>query len=99
MPEYDNDENDENADNADSDEYDADGGGEAGWDDDFSRIVPSPDSEPEFVMDDYGYANVGRAPICSSWGVTALPAHRSNVIDSHFVCDNDGCDAFGEAAF
>jgi hypothetical protein len=42
-------------------------------------------------------ADVDRAPICPSCGVTALPAHRSNVIDSHFVCDNDGCDAFGEA--
>jgi hypothetical protein len=40
--------------------------------------------------------DVDRAPICPSCGVTALPAHRSNVIDSHFVCDNDGCDAFGE---
>lgn len=39
----------------------------------------------------------GRAPICPFCGVTALPAHRSNVIDSHFVCDNDECDAFGEA--
>ena len=39
----------------------------------------------------------GRAPICPFCGVTALPAHRSNVIDSHFVCDNDGCDAFGES--
>jgi hypothetical protein len=47
--------------------------------------------------DGFNYANVGRAPICASCGVTALPAHRSNVIDSHFVCDNDGCDAFGEA--
>jgi hypothetical protein len=41
-------------------------------------------------------ANVDRAPTCGSCGVTALPAHRSNVIDSHFVCDNDGCEAFGE---
>ncbi len=41
--------------------------------------------------------DVGRAPICPSCGVTALPAHRSNVIDTHFVCDNEGCEAFGEA--
>jgi hypothetical protein len=41
-------------------------------------------------------ANVNRAPICLSCGVTALPAHRSNVIDSEFVCDNDDCLAFGE---
>jgi hypothetical protein len=37
-----------------------------------------------------------RAPICPACGVTTLPAHRSNVIDSHFVCDNEGCEAYGE---
>ncbi len=37
-----------------------------------------------------------RAPLCPNCGVTTLPAYQSNVIDSHFVCDNDGCDAFGE---
>jgi hypothetical protein len=37
-----------------------------------------------------------RAPICPSCGVTALPAHRSNVIDSHFVCDNEECEAYRE---
>ena len=41
--------------------------------------------------------DVDRAPLCPSCGVTALPAYQSNVIDSHFVCDNDGCDAFGES--
>ena len=41
--------------------------------------------------------DVDRAPICPTCGVTALPAHPSNVIDSAFVCDNDGCDAFGES--
>ena len=41
-------------------------------------------------------SGVNRAPICSSCGVTMLPAHLSNVIDSGFVCDNDGCEAFGE---
>lgn len=51
------------------------------------------DEEDELEI---GRANVSRAPICGSCGVTALPAHRSNVIDTHFVCDNDGCDAFGE---
>lgn len=40
--------------------------------------------------------DVDRAPICPACGVTALPAHRSNVIDSHFVCDNEDCEAFGE---
>lgn len=47
----------------------------------------------EAVNDDYG---VNRAPICPYCGVTALPAHRANVIDSGFVCDNDDCDAFGD---
>ena len=41
-------------------------------------------------------ADIDRAPLCPNCGVTALPAYQSNVIDSHFVCDNDGCDAFGE---
>lgn len=40
--------------------------------------------------------DVGRAPICPSCGVTALPAETSNVIDSGFVCENPDCDAFGE---
>jgi len=38
----------------------------------------------------------GRAPICPSCGVTALPAELSNVLDSGFVCENPDCDAFGE---
>lgn len=42
-------------------------------------------------------ADVERAPICSSCGVTALPAETSNVIDSGFVCENPDCDAFGDA--
>lgn len=42
-------------------------------------------------------SDVGRASICSSWGVTALPAETANVIDSGFVCENPDCDAFGEA--
>jgi hypothetical protein len=54
------------------------------------------DDEVDYNADDADDADVGRAPICPSCGVTALPAHRSNVIDSHFVCDNEGCDAFGE---
>jgi hypothetical protein len=54
--------------------------------------------DDEYNDDEYNDhdADVDRAPICPSCGVTALPAHHSNVIDSHFVCDNDGCDAFGE---
>ena len=42
-------------------------------------------------------ADIGRAPICPSCGVTALPAETSNVIDSGFVCENPDCDAFGGA--
>jgi len=38
----------------------------------------------------------GRAPICPSCGVTALPAELSNVLDPGFVCDNPDCEAFGE---
>jgi hypothetical protein len=48
-------------------------------------------------MTDSDDADVGRAPICSSCGVTALPAETSNVIDSGFVCENPDCDAFGDA--
>ncbi len=40
--------------------------------------------------------DVGRAPICPSCGVTALPAETSNVLDSAFVCENADCDAFGD---
>jgi hypothetical protein len=42
-------------------------------------------------------ADIGRAPICPSCGVTALPAETSNVIDSAFVCENPDCDAFGDS--
>lgn len=36
-----------------------------------------------------GYnADIGRAPICPSCGVTALPAETSNVIDSGFVSES-----------
>jgi hypothetical protein len=41
-------------------------------------------------------ADVDRAPICPHCGVTALPADRSNVIDTRFVCENPDCEAFGE---
>ena len=41
-------------------------------------------------------ADDGRAPICPHCGVTALPAERSNVIDTSFVCENPDCDAYGE---
>jgi hypothetical protein len=48
-------------------------------------------------MNEADNADVGRAPICPSCGVTALPAETSNVIDSGFVCENPDCDAFGDA--
>lgn len=48
------------------------------------------------AMAERDHADVDRAPICPFCGVTALPAELSNVIDSGFVCDNAGCDAFGE---
>ena len=43
-----------------------------------------------------GDADEGRAPICPSCGVTALPADPANVIDTAFVCENPDCEAFGE---
>lgn len=55
------------------------------WDDDYGDDDSDRDSE-----------DVGRAPICPSCGVTALPAELSNVIDSGFVCANPDCEAFGE---
>jgi len=49
------------------------------------------------VRDDHDRdPGTGRAPICPSCGVTALPADLSHVIDSRFVCDNAECDAYGE---
>lgn len=45
---------------------------------------------------DAGEEDEGRAPICPACGVTALPAELANVIDSGFVCDNAGCEAYGE---
>ena len=47
-------------------------------------------------MSSWDDAEVDRAPICASCGVTALPAELSNVIDSNFVCENADCDAYGE---
>ena len=46
--------------------------------------------------DDGPHADDDRAPICRWCGVTALPKHLSNVIDSPFVCDNEDCEAFGD---
>lgn len=39
----------------------------------------------------------GRAPICPWCGVTALPGETANVLEPGFVCDNAGCEAFGES--
>ena len=41
-------------------------------------------------------ADEGRAPICPSCGVTALPREASNVLEPAFVCENPDCEAFGE---
>jgi hypothetical protein len=41
-------------------------------------------------------ADTGRAPLCPSCGVTALPADLAHVIDTRFVCENPDCEAFGE---
>jgi hypothetical protein len=49
-----------------------------------------------FVNEGYD-ADVERAPICPSCGVTALPADTSNVLDPTFVCENPDCDAFGDS--
>jgi hypothetical protein len=57
------------------------------------RLGPLDGDGPVSEQED---ADVGRAPICSYCGVTALPADLSNVIDSVFVCDNADCDAYGE---
>ena len=42
-------------------------------------------------------ADVERAPICPSCGVTALPADTSSILGSAFVCENPDCEAFGDA--
>ena len=42
--------------------------------------------------DDSEGADVDRAPICPSCGVTALPSEST----AGFVCENPDCDAFGE---
>lgn len=54
------------------------------------------EDDPGGRDDSLGDTGVGRAPICGACGVTALPAHGSNVIDAGFLCDNEGCDAYGE---
>lgn len=47
-------------------------------------------------MSDWADEDEGRAPICPSCGVTALPGEAANVLDPGFVCDNADCDAFGD---
>ncbi|HEY2565385.1 MAG TPA: hypothetical protein VGI44_16870 [Acidimicrobiales bacterium] len=47
-------------------------------------------------MSDWTERDEDRAPICPYCGVTMLPADPSTVIDTRFVCENPGCDAFGE---
>jgi hypothetical protein len=48
------------------------------------------------LMNEGDDVDIGRAPICPSCGVTALPADSSNVLDAGFVCENPDCDAFGD---
>jgi hypothetical protein len=64
-----------------------------------SRQIDADRASPGMMtrMSEGDNADVGRAPICPSCGVTALPAETSNVIDSGFVCENPDCDAFGDA--
>ena len=40
--------------------------------------------------------DVGRAPICPTCGVTALPAETANVLDPTFIRENPDCEALGE---
>lgn len=66
-------------------------------DDDVDEGFDDEGFDDEDLDDDgLGDAGVGRAPICGACGVTALPAHGANVIDTTFVCDNEGCDAYGD---
>ena len=64
-----------------------------------SRQIHADRASPGMMtsMSEGDNADVGRAPICPSCGVTALPAETSNVIDSGFVCESPDCDAFGDA--
>ncbi|HYF44918.1 MAG TPA: hypothetical protein VD926_01830 [Acidimicrobiales bacterium] len=48
------------------------------------------------MSDRGGDEGVDRAPICPGCGVTALPAHTANVLDTEFVCENPDCESFGE---
>ena len=55
------------------------------WDDDERRAAGELDDDGD-----------GRAPICPSCGVTALPKDPSNVIDTRFMCENPDCEAYGD---
>jgi hypothetical protein len=47
-------------------------------------------------MNDWDDSGTGRAPICPSCGVTALPADQVLGGDTRFVCENPDCEAFGD---
>jgi hypothetical protein len=47
-------------------------------------------------VDDGHDAEDDRAPICTWCGVTALPAESPAKGGLAFVCENPGCEAFGE---
>ena len=54
------------------------------------------DREDDDDGDDGALGGDLRAPICGFCGVTALPEGTSNLIDTVFICDNEGCDAYRE---
>jgi hypothetical protein len=56
-----------------------------GWDD------------PEGDEDGADDPDAERAPICPVCGVTALPAEGGHGAELTFVCENPGCDAYGDA--
>jgi hypothetical protein len=64
-----------------------------------SRQIVADRASPGMMMrvSEGDNADIERASICPSCGVTALPADTSNVTDSGFVCENPDCDAFGDA--
>jgi hypothetical protein len=47
------------------------------------------------LFDEYDDGDDGRAPICPTCGVTALPADARGA--TRFVCENPDCESFGEA--
>jgi hypothetical protein len=46
------------------------------------------------LFDEYDDGDDGRAPICPTCGVTALPADARGA--TRFVCENPDCESFGD---